>query len=206
QGEAYVTGLAHVDFPTSAGAYQETVASLLSSDIFVVHLNADGSAYGCGGSTLFGGSADEYYGNFYDYLAPSIDLLEGTGSGDVVSLSATTHSQDLPTTPGVYQPVKVNGIADQPFFLKLGCEQLNAPPNASFNTLVEPDCTGGLVQLFNTSAADTSWQWTFPGGQPASSTDQDPGPVQYAMGGQYTITLIVCNAFGCDTVQQTISV
>ena len=55
----------------------------------------------------------------------------------MVSLSATTHSQDLPTTPGV--PAREGEWhRDQPFFLKLGCEQLNAPPERPSTRLVEP--------------------------------------------------------------------
>lgn len=45
----------------------------------------------------------------------------------------------------------------------------------------------------------TSWQWTFPGGTPATSTQQNPNVV-YSTPGCYGATLIASNAAGSDTV------
>jgi Zn-dependent metalloprotease len=44
----------------------------------------------------------------------------------------------------------------------------------------------------------TSWNWSFPGGNPSTSTDQYP-VVSYSSLGTYTVTLQVTNAFGNDT-------
>ncbi len=45
----------------------------------------------------------------------------------------------------------------------------------------------------------TSWQWTFPGGTPATSTLQNPNVV-YSTPGCYGATLIASNAAGSDTI------
>jgi PKD repeat protein len=47
--------------------------------------------------------------------------------------------------------------------------------------------------------APTSWSWTFPGGQPGTSTAQNP-TVTYASPGLYPVTLKVTNSFGVSTI------
>jgi gliding motility-associated-like protein len=42
----------------------------------------------------------------------------------------------------------------------------------------------------------TSWQWTFSGGNPSSSTVKNPGPICYDTPGTYPVSLIVSNAQG----------
>lgn len=46
----------------------------------------------------------------------------------------------------------------------------------------------------------TSWQWTFTGASPLSSTDQHPQGIYYPSNGSFDVTLIACNAAGCDTL------
>jgi PKD repeat protein len=45
-----------------------------------------------------------------------------------------------------------------------------------------------------------SWKWIFEGGDPAMSTQRDPGPVRYDRLGKYSVTLIVTNEFGTDSL------
>jgi gliding motility-associated-like protein len=204
-GEAYVSGMARQDFPTSPGAYQETNAG--SFDFFVVHINPAGTAYACGGSTYVGGADEDYTGSFYDYPAPKISLIDNGGVNDTVSVSATTHSINFPTTPGVYGPVKVNSIADQPVFFKLSCTPAGVPPDAAFNITVTPGCNSVNVN-FNDSSSNnpTSWQWTFQGGTPSTSTVQNPQGIVFTVSNSYTTTLVACNSFGCDSTSQIIQI
>jgi PKD repeat protein len=44
----------------------------------------------------------------------------------------------------------------------------------------------------------TSWQWTFPGGSPATSTDRNPS-ILYSTPGVYSVTLKIANAAGINT-------
>lgn len=56
------------------------------------------------------------------------------------------------------------------------------------------------VHFFDVSAGiPTGWQWTFTGGSPPSSTQQNPA-VTYSTPGLYTVKLRVSNTFGSDSL------
>lgn len=76
-------------------------------------------------------------------------------------------------------------------------------PVANFSTNQTTVCTGAAVNFTNTSTgAPTSYAWTFPGGNPASSTSANPS-VTYAAAGTYSVTLVATNANGSDTELKT---
>jgi len=121
-GEAYVTGVALPQFPTSQGALQSNHATGgYDLDFFVVQLNSSCSAYACGGSTYVGGNDNDYGTMMYDYASPKLSLRDHAGVNDTISVSGTSHSTNFPTTSGSYGPNKINGISDQPVFFKLTC-------------------------------------------------------------------------------------
>ncbi|UCH92954.1 MAG: FG-GAP repeat protein, partial [Candidatus Aminicenantes bacterium] len=73
------------------------------------------------------------------------------------------------------------------------------PPVADFSADPTTVCVGGIVNFTDLSTnCPTSWNWTFEGGTPSSSTVKNP-TVTYNTPGTYTVTLTVCNAQGCDT-------
>lgn len=87
------------------------------------------------------------------------------------------------------------------------CSQ-EVPPAAYFQADLLTLCEGQMVSFTDLSPNQPSaWSWSFPGGQPASSTDQNP-QVQYAQAGIYDVSLTVSNGFGSTqrTVQQMIVV
>ncbi|MBK7851529.1 MAG: PKD domain-containing protein [Bacteroidetes bacterium] len=47
----------------------------------------------------------------------------------------------------------------------------------------------------------TSWQWSFPGASPSSSTDENPSSVCYSTPGNYSVVLLVSNASGSDSLR-----
>ena len=58
------------------------------------------------------------------------------------------------------------------------------------------NCTGAPISFIDATLNDpVSWQWQFPGGTPASSTDQNP-EVTYAVPGTWPVTLVASNAIG----------
>ena len=74
------------------------------------------------------------------------------------------------------------------------------PPSAVFSSNVKIACPGTAVQFNDYSAGQpVAWDWTFPGGNPGSSTQQNP-LVFYNTPGTYPVTLTVTNANGSDTV------
>lgn len=76
---------------------------------------------------------------------------------------------------------------------------VNAPPVALVNTTSTVNCPGSVVQFFGSSAGGlaTGYEWTFPGGNPATSSDQNP-LVVYSEAGFYDVILNVTNDFGED--------
>ncbi len=73
-----------------------------------------------------------------------------------------------------------------------------APPVAQIQAPATHICPGTTIPFIdNSTNAPDSWQWLFPGGVPASSSDQNPN-VRYDSPGTYTVTLIVSNPTGTD--------
>ena len=73
------------------------------------------------------------------------------------------------------------------------------PPVADFTSDTQTVVEGGVVQFTDASMnTPTSWSWTFPGGTPAASADQNP-TVTYNTAGTYDVSLTVTNADGSDS-------
>ena len=69
-------------------------------------------------------------------------------------------------------------------------------PLADFRANQEAACEGQVVKFFDESLyGPTSWSWSFPGGDPASSTDANP-QIRYSQPGSYDVSLVVSNAQG----------
>ncbi|MFZ1706125.1 MAG: PKD domain-containing protein [Saprospiraceae bacterium] len=78
-----------------------------------------------------------------------------------------------------------------------GCNTVS-PPVADFTYNVINPCVVGQVQYTDQSSNATSWAWSFPGGTPATSTQQNP-LVTYNNAGVYGATLIATNSAGSST-------
>ncbi|MBK8620301.1 MAG: PKD domain-containing protein [Saprospiraceae bacterium] len=72
------------------------------------------------------------------------------------------------------------------------------PPVADFDFTVVDNCVVGQVQYTDQSTGATAWAWSFPGGTPATSNQQNP-LVSYNNAGTYGATLTVTNAAGNDS-------
>ncbi len=72
-----------------------------------------------------------------------------------------------------------------------------AASQVSDSSLCEVTCVGFTDQSTNNP---TSWEWSFPGGTPSSSTLQNPSNICYYTAGIYDVTLIVSNSVGSDTL------
>jgi PKD repeat protein len=81
------------------------------------------------------------------------------------------------------------------------------PPTAAFTYTPNPPYAGQPVSFTDTSTgAPTDWTWTFQGGTPGSSTQENPTGVTFATPGSKQVSLNVENAFGQDTETQTVNV
>lgn len=80
----------------------------------------------------------------------------------------------------------------------------NSPNCASPVAIMETDkdliCVGESIDFFDASedGDPTSWNWTFPGGTPATSTQANP-TVTYNVAGNYDVTLAIGTGGGNDT-------
>jgi PKD repeat protein len=75
----------------------------------------------------------------------------------------------------------------------------NCAPTANFTGNPTVLCAGGIVNFTDQSTNNpTSWNWSFPGGTPSSSTQQNP-TVVYNTPGTYSVSLTVSNGSGSNT-------
>jgi PKD repeat protein len=74
------------------------------------------------------------------------------------------------------------------------------PPLASFTATSNPICPGTCTGFSNLSSGATSYEWTFAGANPSSSTAANPANICYNTPGSYDVTLIAVNAAGSDTL------
>jgi hypothetical protein len=85
--------------------------------------------------------------------------------------------------------------------IDLSCPLLSQAPVSSFLSSDTFLCEKFCIDFFDQSTNDPfSWFWEFPGGIPATSTDQNPTNICYDNPGQYDVTLITTNADGTDTL------
>jgi len=73
-------------------------------------------------------------------------------------------------------------------------------PQAGFNSINSVGCAELEVTFLDASTTNaTSWNWTFPGGTPATSNLRNP-VVSYSVAGSYDVTLEVANSVGSDVI------
>jgi serine protease len=81
--------------------------------------------------------------------------------------------------------------------------QTGVPPTAQFSATPTSVCSGSYVTFTNLSTNQpTSYNWSFPGGFPTSSTDANPS-IRYDAPGNYNVTLTAINGNGQNTTTKT---
>ncbi len=94
-------------------------------------------------------------------------------------------------------------VIQNPFNITL--RKLMAPPEAQFSVQIGSGCAPGSVSFFDAATGDSlTYSWSFPGGNPAVSTDKNP-TVEYALAGDYSATLTVSNALGASSFSMAFS-
>jgi len=96
-----------------------------------------------------------------------------------------------------------DGSGNDPSFavdsVRLTVPSAGAPPVANFGQGVTEACDSLCVTFSDSSSGATSLVWSFPGGNPSTSTQQNP-VVCYNTPGTYDVIQIVSNSFGTDTL------
>ncbi len=171
------------------------------------------------------------YGPTIDVTAPGVDIFSSlAGANDaygnmsgtsmacpmVAGLAAMILAIDPNLSPDEVENC-IESTADDIYPLnpsyswQLGSGRINAAEAvacaaqiiARFESDLTFACPNQLVQYAdNSSGTPISWEWTFAGGTPASSTQQNPS-VSYASPGVYDVMLIVNDGSAIDTILQT---
>lgn len=138
---------------------------------------------------------------------PSSCVFPG-GSNGCIRLSGSN------PTPGTYNltvNVTLNGLVFGSFPVSQAATiegyriVLGAPagPVADFAASSTTVCKGESVTFTDLSSnGPDTWSWSFPGGTPSSSTDQNP-VVTYSTPGIYDVTLTASNVNGSDAITKT---
>ncbi len=80
-------------------------------------------------------------------------------------------------------------------------------PIANFSASDTDFCTGTCISFTDLSTNNpTTWAWTFPGANTATSSAQNPTNICYNTAGTYTATLTASNGFGSSNFSRTIRV
>lgn len=110
------------------------------------------------------------------------------------------------TTPATgryfrFRPISANDGSGFASVAELGVNGSNSII-ASFTASATLVNAGTTVKFTDGSAGNpTSWLWSFPGGTPSTSTEQNP-VVQYKTDGVYPVTLVATGTNGSDTQQR----
>jgi len=128
----------------------------------------------------------------------------------------TTYSIALPASANNNPNVKIgfrwvndnNSNGTDPSFavdnITLSVPSAGTPPVANFIASDSTICVGQCINFTDLSTGNpTSWQWTFTGATPNTSTQQNPTNICYNTPGTYTVQLIVSNGNGNDMLVKT---
>jgi PKD repeat protein len=127
--------------------------------------------------------------NYMDYQWGFCTNIFTTGQKDRIDATFTADRAKLWTKENLI----ATGVLDPNTYL--------CSPIADFNVNYKMICAGSSVTFtdFSYNGVADSWEWTFSGGTPATSTDQNP-TITYNTAGTYSVTLKAINASGSDSL------
>ena len=132
----------------------------------------------------------------FSSMASGADVVSWDfGDGNTSGLINPTHTY---TTPGSYT-ASVTASNQCGTVTETVTVTVDLVPVAGISANTTSGCVGTQIQYLDASTGANSWQWSFPGGSPSTSTLQSPA-VSYAASGSYDVTLIITNSVGADTI------
>ncbi|MEO8151389.1 MAG: T9SS type A sorting domain-containing protein [Bacteroidia bacterium] len=115
--------------------------------------------------------------------------------------SSYTISEWICSGPGGYQTQPHWGWGEYWIVKFMDTTQIIAVPFIGVMSSDTSFCEKHCINFFDLSTNNpTSWQWFFPGSDSLTSTLQNPTNICYNSYGSFDVTLIACNAAGCDTL------
>jgi len=163
---------------------------------------------------LYGGTVDTIYMNVLISTMPVIALgndttvcigdtltLDAGNAGAFYSWSNGSNTQTIAVTDsGTYSVIVTNGGCKNTDSINVSfvnCSQFPQPGLFVPNPFIcEKFCLDFTDQSTNNP---TAWLWTFDGGNPSTSTLQNPTQICYNLPGTYDVTLTASNGFGSLT-------
>ncbi|MBN2682402.1 MAG: PKD domain-containing protein [Bacteroidales bacterium] len=153
-------------------------------------------------------------GNSVDFTdlslnSPTTWLWEFTGA-DVTTSAVQNPSGIVYSSPGEF-PVKLvvtNPAGEDSLtkieYIKVILDTSSLAPSIDFEASERLISSGESIDFTDLSANyPISWSWTFSGGTPNSSTDQNPTNITYSIPGIYSVTLSATNVSGTGTLTKT---
>jgi PKD repeat protein len=123
--------------------------------------------------------------NYMNYALP-MNALNVFSKDQVKEFQDVMENQDYPHRFGLWQPSNLRRTG----------AGLKMKPNANFWSPDRNACVGQTVRFMDyTMGLPTRWQWEFPGGTPATSSEAAP-VVTYSNAGRYAVRLKVWNEGG----------
>lgn len=146
-----------------------------------VHNAANQGCPAAGHKSTCAGTPVEMTMNFMDYSSDNCTYMFSLGQ------------KERMITTMMNSPLRIK-LANSPM-----CSSAPLAPVAKIQPEVPSVCPGGSLKFLDKSLfLPTAWEWTFPGGTPATSTEKNP-TVTFPTGGTYPVTLKASNANGSST-------
>jgi len=140
---------------------------------------------------------------FYDYSTNSPTSWKWVFAGGTPSSSTSSNSSVIYNIPGLYTvKLIVSNAGGSDSIVKTQYITVSSPPKpmANFYTNNTTVATGTYAYFYSNSGNNpTSWNWTFEGGNPSTSTGSNPS-VLYNVPGKYNVKLVVSNSSGSDSI------
>lgn len=147
-----------------------------------------------------------------NYNCPTFPANKGRCNGNTTG-EMTMNIMDYTNDPCKYmftpdqvtrmQTAMANGVFRKFLGTHGKCSADPQAPEADFSANKTYGCPGTVIKFKDESInLPTSWNWTFSGGTPATSTDQNPS-VTYASPGVYEVKLTSSNAVGTNSKTRT---
>ena len=101
--------------------------------------------------------------------------------------------------PGYYMLFLLDsaGVPSKAKFIHLSLHPTTTPPSATISSPASNlTIVAGSSVNFGTTSSAFKYSWIFPGGWPATSTLQNPGPIIFSTPGTYLVSLTAIDQFG----------
>ena len=137
----------------------------------------------------YGMDAPDMIENYMDYQWGYCSNIFTLGQKDRVDVTLAGDRVKL----WAYENLVRTGVLDTNEYL--------CTPKADFNCNNKMICEGSTVTFtdFSYNGVASGWEWSFPGGTPATSTQQNP-TITYNTAGTYNVQLKAINASGSDSI------